>query len=217
MGFSVSASLENYLRMILQLQEDVSVVRVTDLAEKLNIAKSSVNQAVKILKKKGLVRHEKYGPLELTERGKTLARGIARRHELILKFLIKVLKVDAATAKNDACLMEHAVSPVTMEKLSDYIEQHLGETLNESQRAIKPDTGVFKKLDTVLPGTRVKVIRLDSKNGTGRRLMEMGITRGTELIVESYAPMGDPINIKIRGYSLAIRKSEARDVYVEVI
>ena len=71
MSSSISPSLENYLRMILQLQQDGYTARITDLAEKLNIAKSSVNQAVGTLKKQGLVRHERYGPLELTDKGVT--------------------------------------------------------------------------------------------------------------------------------------------------
>jgi len=125
MSPSVSPSLENYLKMILQLQEDGYNVRVTDLAEKLDIAKSSVNQAVGILKKQGLVRHERYGPLELTDKGITVAQGIEKRYVVLMRFLTDVLNIDPAVAEKDACLMEHAVSPATMEKLSGFIEQQV--------------------------------------------------------------------------------------------
>lgn len=125
MSPSVSPSLENYLKMILQLQEDGYNVRVTDLAEKLDIAKSSVNQAVGILKKQGLVRHERYGPLELTDKGIMIAQGIEKRYVVLMRFLTDVLNIDPAVAEKDACLMEHAVSPATMEKLSGFIEQQV--------------------------------------------------------------------------------------------
>jgi len=218
MSSSISPSLENYLRMILQLQQDGYTARITDLAEKLNIAKSSVNQAVGTLKKQGLVRHERYGPLELTDKGVTIAQGITKRYDMLMEFLIDVLKVDPDIAENDACLMEHAVSSATMEKLSVYMEQQLGEVCKkEHTQARQSAVKILKKLDNVLPGTRVRVVKLASKSVLRHRLMEMGITPGVEIIVESYAPMGDPIEIKVRGYSLAIRKSEAKDVFVEVI
>lgn len=218
MDLLLSPSLENYLKMILILQQSGNSVRVTDLAKKLNIAKSSVNQAVGVLKKQGLVRHERYGPLELTDVGITVARGIARRHELLMKFMIDVLKVDPEVAKNDACLMEHAVSPTTIEKLSNYMEQLIGNTCEDETTQIdKSSLRIIKKLDTILPGTRVKVVKLVSKETMGHRLSEMGITPGVEIVIEAYAPMGDPIEIKLRGYSLAIRKSEAMNVFVEVI
>lgn len=125
MDLSLSPSLENYLKMILQLQQNGHAVRITDLAEKLSNAKSSVNQAVGTLKKQGLVRHERYGPLELTNRGEAVAMNIVKRHDMLMKFMIEVLGVDPVVADNDACLMEHAVSTATMEKLSAYMEQQL--------------------------------------------------------------------------------------------
>jgi len=218
MDISLSPSLENYLKMILQLQQDGHAVWITDLAEKLNIAKSSVNQAVGTLKNQGLVRHERYGPLELTDRGVTVANGMAKRHDMLMKFMTEVLGVDPVVAENDACLMEHAVSSATMERLSAYMEQQLGCTcgfgaVQHSKSAVK----ILKKLDEVLPGTRVRVIKIATKGAFGHRLMEMGITPGVEIVVETCAPMGDPIEVRVRGYSLAMRKSEAKDVYVEVI
>lgn len=123
MDILLSPSLENYLKMILNIQQGGQAVRTTDLAEKLSIAKSSVNQAVGALKKQGLVKHERYGTIELTESGMEAAEGIVKRHDMLLKFMIDVLGVDHAVAENDACQMEHAVSPATIEKLSVFMEE----------------------------------------------------------------------------------------------
>ena len=60
---------------------------------------------------------------------------------------------------------------------------------------------------------KVKSIYFDSK--VRRRLMDMGIVKGTNIEVEGKAPMGDPIEIRLRGYNLTLRKSEAKDIIVE--
>lgn len=65
--------------------------------------------------------------------------------------------------------------------------------------------------------SKVKVIEIVPESRIRRRIMDMGITKGVEIVVEGKAPMGDPIEIQVRGYNLSLRKSEAKDVMVEVI
>ena len=62
---------------------------------------------------------------------------------------------------------------------------------------------------------RVTEIALESK--VRRRIMDMGIVKGTSLVVAGRAPMGDPIEIQVRGYTLSLRKNEAKDIMVELI
>lgn len=215
---SISPSLENYIKVIFELCQENVAVRVTDLAEKLSIAKSSVNQAIKVLDKLGLVRYERYGPLELTDKGRELADNIARRNRVIKAFLTVILKVNPEVAEKDACLMEHVVSPVTMEKLTRYLETQVNMGLADSQME-EYDIGSMsvQSLNQVMPGIKAKVMRLTAKGEVKKRMMDMGIIAGTELEVEKVAPMGDPIEIKIRGYHLAIRKSEAQNIFVEIL
>lgn len=117
-----SSSLQDYLEAILDISEKENVVRVTDIASKLNIAKASVTQTICTLKDQGLVVQERYGPVELTSRGREWALKVRYRHLVLRKFLIDVLGVDPGIAEKDACLMEHVVSPQTMEKLVDFLE-----------------------------------------------------------------------------------------------
>ncbi len=119
----VSASLQDYLEAILNLSGSGELVRVTDIAESLNLAKASVNQALGVLRDQGLVEQDRYGPVSLTEEGRKYATTVQRRHETILDFLLTVLKVEPKTAEQDACRMEHAVSSETMEKLAIFLEQ----------------------------------------------------------------------------------------------
>jgi ferrous iron transport protein A len=70
----------------------------------------------------------------------------------------------------------------------------------------------------VLPvGSRAKVARLDGTDEVTLRLLEMGLTPGVELTLLGVAPLGDPLELELRGYRLSIRKSEAQRVEVEQI
>jgi DtxR family Mn-dependent transcriptional regulator len=73
----------------------------------------------------GFLKHEKYGPVELTDRGKKRAKEIRRRHRLIKSFLTEVLGVPLETAERDACLMEHAVSADTINRLLLFLESQI--------------------------------------------------------------------------------------------
>ena len=63
-------------------------------------------------------------------------------------------------------------------------------------------------------GTKAKVISVSGDNAVTRRLMEMGVVPGVFVRVVKYAPFGDPLEIRVRGYSLAMRKSEADTIEV---
>lgn len=73
------------------------------------------------------------------------------------------------------------------------------------------------RLHEVEVNSKVKVVQIDPESRLRRRIMDMGITKGTEIIVEGKAPMGDPIEFQIRGYNLSLRKNEAKDVIVELV
>ena len=63
-------------------------------------------------------------------------------------------------------------------------------------------------------GKSAKVIRLNGEGAVKRRIMDMGLTKGTEVTVRKVAPLGDPIEITVRGYELSIRKDEAASIEV---
>ncbi|QOR35516.1 metal-dependent transcriptional regulator [Clostridium sp. 'deep sea'] len=117
----ITASMQDYLEVILNLNDYEEAVRVTDIAKKLDIAKASVNQSINKLKKLGLVKHEVYGPVELTEKGRKVAEDVRMRHNKLYNFLVNILGVDSQTAEKDACLMEHVVSEQTMIRLTEFL------------------------------------------------------------------------------------------------
>lgn len=73
----------------------------------------------------------------------------------------------------------------------------------------------MKTLRQIEVGNRVKVVRLYGEGAVKRRIMDMGITRGVEVAVRKVAPLGDPMEITVRGYELSIRKADAEMIEVE--
>lgn len=69
-------------------------------------------------------------------------------------------------------------------------------------------------LQEVKVGGTVKVVRLNGTGPVKRRIMDMGLTKGTEVAVRKIAPLGDPIELTVRGYELSIRKDEAAAIEV---
>lgn len=66
------------------------------------------------------------------------------------------------------------------------------------------------------PGQIGKVIKISGSGSVHRRILDMGIVKGAEIEVERVAPLGDPIEVKIKGYHLSLRKEEAANIFVEV-
>lgn len=73
-----------------------------------------------------------------------------------------------------------------------------------------------KKLDGLKPGERGKVTKITGQGAVKRRLLDMGITPGTEVFMRKTAPLGDPMELNVRGYELSIRKEEAKSVIMEI-
>ena len=64
-------------------------------------------------------------------------------------------------------------------------------------------------------GSKVKVLKIEGQGAVKRRIMDMGITKGVEVLVTKVAPLGDPIEVNVRGYQLSIRKAVAQMIAVE--
>jgi len=73
----------------------------------------------------------------------------------------------------------------------------------------------MKTLREVKVGETVKVVKLHGEGAVKRRIMDMGITKGVEVYVRKVAPLGDPVEINVRGYELSIRKNDAEMVEVQ--
>ena len=73
----------------------------------------------------------------------------------------------------------------------------------------------MKTLNEVKVGQTVKVVKLHGEGAVKRSIMDMGITKGVEIYVRKVAPLGDPVEVTVRGYELSLRKNDAEMVEVE--
>jgi Fe2+ transport system protein FeoA len=85
--------------------------------------------------------------------------------------------------------------------------------LGEKER----DGVAMRFLGELNPGDRGKVVRLGGRGSIRRRLLDMGLVTGSEVEIERVAPLGDPVEVRIKGYHLSLRKEDAASIQVEVL
>lgn len=116
-------SSENYLETILMLSEKLPVVRSVDIANELGFKKSSVSIAMKNLREKGHIIVSDAGFITLTESGRHIAEMIYERHKLLSECLVK-LGVPEEIASEDACRVEHIISPETFDSIKKFYNEN---------------------------------------------------------------------------------------------
>ena len=247
---TVTASLEDYLEAIFHIITEKQAAKPKDIAKRLKVSNSSVTGALKSLAEKDLVNYAPYDVVTLTPKGKAIAKDVIRRHEVLRDFFVNVLAVNEHDADEAACLMEHSIPKIILERFiqfaefievcpragskwvkgfSYYCDQ--GNTWDNCEKCIsltleevkqKRQGGqkkmiTVRKLKDLKPGQRGKIVKVKAKGATNKRIVEMGITPGSVVEVERLAPLGDPIDVKVKGYHLSIRKEEAEEVEVELL
>ncbi len=115
----IHESAENYLETILILKIKNPFVRSIDIANELGFSKPSVSVAMKNLRENGYVTVDGAGNISLTEKGTHIAETIYERHKLISDLLIR-LGVNKKTAVEDACRIEHVISPESFEAIKKH-------------------------------------------------------------------------------------------------
>ena len=120
----IHQSAEDYLEKILMIRERKGEVHSIDIANELGVSKPSVSVAMKNLRQAGYISMDGNGAITLEPPGYEIASRIYQRHKLLTRILA-ALGVDEETAAQDACKIEHDLSPETFEKLRAYAEAHL--------------------------------------------------------------------------------------------
>lgn len=113
----LSPTHEMYLKVLFRASQEHGIARVRDMAKGLGVNASTVSAVLKKLEHSGLVRHDHYGHVTLTAIGLDVAECVVRRFETIKALLTDVLGLDLETAEVDACMLEHGVSPATVNRM----------------------------------------------------------------------------------------------------
>lgn len=114
---------EMYLETILVLTKERSYVRSVDIGEHMGFSKPSVSRAVGLLRSGGYITVSEDGAIHLTDAGREVAEKIYERHTLLTGWLVRI-GVDAETASEDACRIEHHLSDTTFEAIKRYVEKN---------------------------------------------------------------------------------------------
>jgi DtxR family Mn-dependent transcriptional regulator len=131
-----------YLKTLYRIGTGHEVARVRDLAHGLGVSPGTVTSVLKKLERRQLVSHERYGGVALTAAGNRVAECVLRRFETIRNVLIQVFGIDEETAALDACMMEHAVSPITVLRMRSFLRRAGGRPAPmraAGKRTMKPD------------------------------------------------------------------------------
>jgi DtxR family transcriptional regulator, Mn-dependent transcriptional regulator len=118
----LTSNMEDYMETIYLLSKESKVVRVKDIAKKLNIKMPSVTAALNKLKEGALIEYEKYGFIELTSEGSKLAQQVYNRHLCLHTFFEDILGLKCEDADEVACKVEHNLTPESCQKIQRLID-----------------------------------------------------------------------------------------------
>ena len=119
---NIHESAEDYLEAILKISEKKGSVRSIDIVNELGFSKPSISIAMKRLRENGYIVMDEDNLITLTETGRDIAEKIYNRHKTLTSFLIG-LGVDETTAEKDACKIEHDLSDITFEKITEFAKK----------------------------------------------------------------------------------------------
>lgn len=119
---SLTPNMEMYLKTIYEIDDGGDRARVKAIAGRLGVTMPSVSGAVENLQKRGLVQHTPYGDVKLTAKGRKVAREVKDRNDTIYRFLLEFLHLPQPIASRDACVLEHVVSPKTLQRMASFLE-----------------------------------------------------------------------------------------------
>ena len=117
----MTQSLEDYLETVGNLAQNGMIPRVKDIAKTLGLSKPSVHIALHLLEDHGMLEHEPYKDIILTEKGWYKYKEIKEKHDIISKFLQKVMGLSEEIAEKDGCQMEHTLSPETIARMREML------------------------------------------------------------------------------------------------
>lgn len=218
--------------------------RVKALAAKLGVTASTISSGLKLLAERGLIEYKPYEAAKLTAKGREEARRVLRQHNVLKDFLVHFLGVDEPEADATACRMEHVISADVLERFVRFAEfaemcprtgpewiRHALRRCDDStggkdspwpdcRRCVEGILGDVHKqeaecaLSALKPGEKGRIVSVRGEPALRRRLVDLGVTRGALVELLRTAPFGDPIEVKLRGYHLSLRKAEAAGVRV---
>jgi DtxR family Mn-dependent transcriptional regulator len=213
-----TAPVEDYLKAIYDLERAGRAASTNEIAQRLAIAPASVSGMVRRLAEHGLLEHERYRGVRLTDAGRRVALRTLRRHRVIEAYLTRALGYGWDRVHDEAERLEHAAS----DELVDRMAAAIGEPRTDPHGAPIPtregeiDEPAHFAISDLAPEQCGRVVRVsDDDPARLRYLDELGLRLGSEVTLLDRAPYGGPIRIRVGNCERLIGPQLAASVMVE--
>ncbi|MBV8561764.1 MAG: metal-dependent transcriptional regulator [Actinobacteria bacterium] len=213
-----SAAVQDYAKAIYTLEARDGTASTNALAERLDVRPASVSGMLKKLDALGLVEHEPYRGVRLTERGRLVALEVIRHHRLLELFLVESLGMSWDEVHAEAEVLEHVLSEELEEliaaKLGDPTLDPHGDPIPSRELTVAPES--TRSLYELEPGAHAVFVRVsDSDPAMLRFLGERGIAPGARLEVVEIQPFDGPISVRFGDEVQVLGATLARAMRVE--
>lgn len=217
---NISESLENYLRAIYILHIDGKIPRIKDISKMLDVRNASTVEAIKRLEKSGMITHEKYGYIDLNEKGLAYGERVYRKYITLIDFFVNILNLSKEEAYKLSCGIEHHMtkdfftsleamilfikrSPLEYSKMKQFIKKYSNEMPH-----------VFRTtLEEVEEGEEIKIVSLSGDEEKKKQLLKLGIYPGLSLVLNKNKDQY--IELFSNGKNILIDKEDAKFIIVE--
>ena len=213
-----TAPVEDYLKAIYELERATGAAGTTEIAQRLAIAPASVSGMIRRLADQGLLEHERYRGVRLTEEGRRVALRMIRRHRVIETYLLRALGYPWDRVHDEAERLEHAAS----DELIDRMAAAVGEPAVDPHGAPIPtrdgeiDEREHRSLADLEPGRAGVVVRVSDDDAARLRYLGgLGLVPGASVAVLDRAPFGGPITVRVGAGECQVGPALAAVVMVE--
>ena len=219
-GKAISNQAEEYIETIYRLESKVGFARTMELARELGVVPGSITNTIENLERKGLVIHEPYKGVKLTEDGKKIASHILRRHRLAERLLTDFLNLDWSEVHDPACKLEHALSPEILKPL----EKALGhpKTCPHGNPIPTKCGGILEEktiaLTEVDPKTSVVIVKItEEKAEVLKQLTGLKLKPGKRIEIENKSVHKGSLIIRVGNESCTLENDLAAIIYVKKV
>lgn len=205
----VTAPAEDYLKAIYDLERGTAsgVAATTDIAQRLAIAPASVSGMVRRLADQGLLDHERYHGVKLTDEGRRVALRTIRRHRIIESYLTSALGYPWDRVHDEAERLEHAASDTLIDRMAAAIGEPTtdphGAPIPTREGTVDEDNAIA--LARLQPLERARVVRVSDDNAERLRyLASLGLVPGARVTMLAKAPFDGPISLCVDDFERTI-------------
>jgi DtxR family Mn-dependent transcriptional regulator len=215
---TVSNQAEEYLEAIYRLEQKGGFARTMELARNLKVVPGSVTNTIENLKRKGLVIHKPYKGVKLTEKGQKIATSVLRRHRLAERLLTDILHLDWSEVHDQACKLEHALSPEILKPLEKALGHpkrcpHGNPIPTNCGGIFEEETMALSELEAKMSGVIVKIT--EERTETLQQLTRLNLKPRKRVEVENKIVSSGSLTICVEGECCTIDHDLASIIHVK--